>query len=98
MPFGTSTMLYNLLAERIKFPICREKRSDTIYIKPITSYMCGITYFNTICVHHLKSAYSLFKMHTTEKDYVFNVPSSSRLAFIAAYMFLYVLKENPRMQ
>ena len=29
--------------------------------------MCGITYFNTICVHLLKSAYSLLKMRIVEK-------------------------------
>lgn len=35
MPFDTSTRLYSLLAERIKFPIRKEKRSDTICIKPM---------------------------------------------------------------
>jgi hypothetical protein len=39
MPFDISIRLYSLLAERIKFPICKEKRSDTICIKPIVSLM-----------------------------------------------------------
>ena len=39
MPFDTSTKLYSLLAERIKFPICKEKRSDTICIKPML-FLC----------------------------------------------------------
>lgn len=41
MPFDTSTRLYSLLAERIKFPIRKEKRSDTICIKPIFTYGRG---------------------------------------------------------
>ena len=35
MPFNTSTRLYSLLSERINVPICNEKRSDTICIKPM---------------------------------------------------------------
>lgn len=57
--------------------------------------MCKVTDFNTICVHPLKSAYSLFKMRTAEKDYVFNMPSSSRLAFIAAYVFFVCAEREP---
>ena len=55
-----------------------KKRFETAIncIKPITYQMCETTYFNTICVHHLKSAYSLLKMRTTEKDYVFNASKS----------------------
>ena len=30
--------------------------------------LCVITYFNTICVHPSKSAYSSFKMRTVEKE------------------------------
>ena len=29
--------------------------------------MRGTTYFNTICIHLLKSAYNLLKMRTAEK-------------------------------
>ncbi len=35
MPFNTSTRLYSLLSERINVPICNEKMSDTICIKPM---------------------------------------------------------------
>ena len=35
MPFDTSTRLYSLLAERVNVPIRKEKRSDTICIKPM---------------------------------------------------------------
>lgn len=38
MPFDTSTRLYSLLAERINVPICNEKRSDTICVRPMISY------------------------------------------------------------
>lgn len=38
MSFGTSTRLCSLLAERINVHIHNKKRSDTIRIKPITSY------------------------------------------------------------
>ena len=30
--------------------------------------MCVNTYFDTICVHTLKSAYSLFKMRTAKQS------------------------------
>ena len=39
MPFDTSTRLYSLLAERINVPICNEKRSDAICIKPML-FLC----------------------------------------------------------
>lgn len=35
MPFDTSTRLYSLLAERINVPICNEKKSDTICVRPM---------------------------------------------------------------
>jgi len=38
--------------------------------------MCGITYFDTICVHPSKSAYSLLKMRTAEKRK--SLPTSRR--------------------
>ena len=40
MSFDTYTRLYSLLAERINVPIHKEKRPDTIRIKPIDSYVC----------------------------------------------------------
>jgi len=66
-----------------------KKRLDTLFTlyQTYSFLMCEITYFNTICVHPSKSAHSLLKMRTAENDYVFNVSSSSRLAFIAAYVF-----------
>ena len=37
--------------------------------------LCEITYLDTICVHPLKSAYSLLEMRTAEKDYVLKLSS-----------------------
>lgn len=39
MSFDTSTGLYSLLAARINVPIHKEKRSDTICIKPML-FLC----------------------------------------------------------
>lgn len=62
MSFDTYTRLYSLLAERINVPICKEKRSDTIRIKPITSYG-GLAETRTrvrIIIHSVFYMFSLF--------------------------------------
>jgi len=50
MPFDTSTRLYSSLAEWINVPICKEKRSNIICIKPIASLMCKMPYYDAKCV------------------------------------------------
>lgn len=67
MPFGTSTRLYSLLAERINFPIRNEKRSDTIVSKPLTSKCVKQPILIQYAYTPLKSAYSLLKMRTAKK-------------------------------
>lgn len=58
--------------------------------------MCKVTYRDANCVHPLKSAYSSFKMRTEEKNYVFNMSSSSRSTFIAAYVFFCMFRKRTR--
>ena len=44
------------------------RKKASILYEACYSKMCVITYFNTICVHPSKSAYSSFKMRTVEKE------------------------------
>ena len=44
------------------------KKGLTQFVSNLLLLMYRITYFNTICVHPLKSVYSLLKMRTVKKD------------------------------
>lgn len=64
MQFSTSTRLWNLVEERIKFPICKEKRLDNICIKPML-FLCvelpiliQFAYTLKKCVQFVQNAYS----------------------------------------
>lgn len=77
-------MVYSTIKCGVSNPISRhKKRLDgqfSLY-QTYCCYMCGITYFDTICVHLLKSAYSLLKMRTAEKRK--NLPTSRRSVTIS---------------